>query len=201
MKEYWNELKDSNEKMFKSFIELMESLKLSKNNDLACAFREDELMLIYYVRTISERKIVAQCKPEWLKNILQKIFPDKITFEPKATVMEYHLIIGFIEEFCRHFGYEVSICKSPDANTYYYSINWQTQSSEKVKPISHIKSFKYSKHVSYEAAQRGAMIECFKMIPVKKRDASDEIVDIVKEGIKNGTTTIEEVLGREKNAS
>ena len=72
MKEFWTKLDNSNGELFKKYIELMESLKLSKNNDLACAFRDGEFMLIYYVRTVSERKIVALCKAQRIKDILQK---------------------------------------------------------------------------------------------------------------------------------
>jgi len=173
MKEFWDKLESLNGKLFKKYIELMESLKLSKNNDLACTYRNGEFMLIYYVKTVSERKIVASCKVQWLKNILHKIFTDKITFEPNATVMEYHLMIGFIEEFCRHFGYEVNIYKMPDGNKYCYSIHWIVESKGNSKPIAHSRSFEYEKHIGYEYAQRGAMTECFKMIKNLKLKEED----------------------------
>lgn len=195
MKEFWNKLDSSNRELFKKYVELMESLKLSENNDLGCAYRDGEFMLIYYCRIVSERKIVALCKAQWLKDILQKIFTDKITFEAKATVMEYHLVIGFIEEFCRHYGYEVKICKSPDGRTYYPQITWQTQSSEKVKPIVHSRNFQYEKHVSYSTAQRSAIIECFKLIPRSPVPTVEEIAEDMKDNYeRHKKAGIEEII-------
>lgn len=168
MKEFWEKLKNSNEKLFKEFIELMHSLEFTKNNDLSCDFRDGEFILIYWGMIITERKIVALNKNEQVKSFLKKIFPDKITFVKNATFMDYHLIIGFLEELCRLNGYEITILRTANGERYVFDIHWMHQGKEGSKPQSRCRNFHYEEQYSYEHAHKGAIVECFKMIKDKK---------------------------------